>query len=240
MYTRLASVSLGKPCPTKVSPDRASSSSLKPLWDRIIFGLEMPLPRSTAQKLFSRSRAMTGSSMTAPDSSARAYCPASQARLTLSSSVLTLAAESFLARARYWAGQSIGSGSPGDAQALIEAVAGWAAPPWYCGESRWTKSKALADAARLISSLLEPRKGPCLSQVGRHSITGLPELGRLELCWAEKSKNPQASTSTKDGARRTVGRPLAWQCAGQPTPHHLVWEPWKIKPNNLDSIHTTR
>ena len=53
MYTRLASVSLGKPCPTKVNPDRASSSSLKPLWDRIIFGLEMPLPRSTAQKLFS-------------------------------------------------------------------------------------------------------------------------------------------------------------------------------------------
>ena len=57
-----------------------------------------------------------------------------------------------------------------------------------------TKPKALADGpetvmprpwtwtARLIASLLEPRKGPCLSQVGWHSITGLPELGRLVLC----------------------------------------------------------
>ena len=192
MYTRLASVSLGKPCPTKVSPDRASSSSLKPLWDRIIFGLEMPLPRSTAQTLFSRSRAMTGSSMTAPDSSARAYCPASQTRLTLSSGVLTLAAESFLARARYWAGQSIGSGSPGDAEALIEAVAGWAAPPWYYGEGRWTKPKALADGpetvmprpwtwtARLISSLLWTSQGP-LSQSSRlaldHWVAGAGKVG---------------------------------------------------------------
>ena len=91
--------------------------------------------------------------------------------------------------------------------------------------------------ARLIASLLEPRKGPGLSQVGTRAGAGegwcCAEPRNPKIHRQAQAPKMKPRESPRARARRTVGRPLAWQCAGQPTPHHLVWEPWMIKPNNL-------